>query len=82
VDKLSPNLLGYGLTTAFILYRFPDFKSLLQTFIWQDYDTEPEFPKLRAFIAHWKANIEGPLFSVKIAHTSLIMPDDFKIRLN
>ena len=31
-------LQGYGLTTAKILYRFPDYSSLLQEYVWQDYD--------------------------------------------
>jgi uncharacterized protein Usg len=75
----TPQLIGWGLTTAFILYRLPDFKSLLQTYIWQEYDNEPDFPKLRAFLDWWQANLDGPLFSVKIVHRLLIMPDDFKI---
>ena len=29
-------LEGYGLTTASILYRMPDHRSILQEFIWQD----------------------------------------------
>ena len=73
---ISPSLLGYGLTTAAILYRFPDFKSLLQTYIWQDFDTEPEFPKLRAFLNYWNAHLDGPLFSVEVVHTRLIHPED------
>jgi hypothetical protein len=32
---------GYGLTTAQILYRLPDHPSLLQTYVWQDYDLCP-----------------------------------------
>ncbi len=31
-------ILGYGLTTAEIVYRRPDRHWLLQTYIWQDYD--------------------------------------------
>ena len=31
-------VLGYGLTTAEIVYRRPDRHWLLQTYIWQDYD--------------------------------------------
>ena len=77
-NSLSPHLLGYGLTTASILYRFPDFKSILQAYIWQDYDTEPDFPKLRAFLEFWEKHLDGPLFSVKVVHKCLITPDDFK----
>jgi uncharacterized protein Usg len=81
-NTLSPGLAGYGLTTASILYRLPDYQSLLQTFIWQDCDTEPEFPKLRAFIAYWEANLAGPIYSVDVVHKCLLSPDDFTKRLN
>jgi uncharacterized protein Usg len=46
-------LEGYGLTTAQILYRLPDHPSLLQTFVWQDYDLCPRFPVLNKFLAFW-----------------------------
>jgi uncharacterized protein Usg len=79
MHALSPSLLGYGLTTANILYRFPDHQLLLQTYIWQDFDTEPEFPKLRAFLDFWERNLDGPLFSVKISHALLVSPDDLNL---
>jgi uncharacterized protein Usg len=37
-------LNGYGLTTASILYRMPDHRSILQEFIWQGCDLAPRFP--------------------------------------
>ena len=37
-------LAGFSLTTAEILYRLPDHPSLLQSFIWQEYDVHPRFP--------------------------------------
>jgi uncharacterized protein Usg len=37
---------GYGLTTAEIVYRRPDRRWLLQTYVWQDYDMFPNFPAL------------------------------------
>ncbi len=41
---------GYSLTTAEILYRLPDHPALLQSYIWQDYDQHPRFPKLKGFL--------------------------------
>ena len=69
---------GYGLTTANILYRRPDHRWLLQTYIWQDYDLFPEFPELRRFLEFWQAKLEGPLHSVTIAHSKLISPAEFR----
>lgn len=65
-------LEGYGLTTANILYRFPDHPQLLQTYVWQDYDLAPLFPELRKFLDFWKRELEGPLHSVTVAHQRLI----------
>ena len=52
---------GYGLTTAHILYRLPDFRSVLQTFLWQDYDLAPDFPQMTKFLDFWRANLDGDL---------------------
>jgi uncharacterized protein Usg len=65
-------LQGFSLTTAEILYRLPDHPSLLQSYIWQDYDLSPRFPKLQEFLDFWSKNLEGRLFKVRVAHKSLI----------
>ena len=71
-------LKGYGLTTARILYRFPDHPHLLQTYVWQDYDLAPKFPVLVGFIEFWKAKLEGPLHSVAVSHHRLIAPGEWR----
>ena len=82
--QVSPHfikqLAGYGLTTAEILYRMPDHQSLLQTFIWQDYDIAPEFPILFRFLTFWRKELDGPLHSVRIGHSKLLKPSELKIR--
>jgi uncharacterized protein Usg len=67
-------VLGYGLTTAEIVYRRPDRHWLLQTYVWQDYDMFPNFPALKDFLAFWEKSLEGPLFAVTVAHSKLIKP--------
>ncbi len=71
-------LQGYGLTTAQIVYRRPDRRWLLQTYIWQDYDLCPVFPELNKFLAFWQQQLEGPLHSVTVAHSNLIRPAEIK----
>jgi uncharacterized protein Usg len=71
---------GFSLTTAEILYRLPDFPELLQSYVWQDYDRAPEFPRLRDFLDFWTANLEGPLYRVRVAHHRLIGPRDFQFQ--
>ncbi|GAB4067504.1 usg protein [Ancylobacter sonchi] len=69
---------GYSLTTAHILYRMPDHRSLLQTFLWQHYDLFPHFPELQRFLDFWERELEGPLHSVTVAHSRLIRPAELR----
>jgi len=71
-------VLGYGLTTAEIVYRRPDRHWLLQTYVWQDYDLFPNFPALKDFLAFWETRLEGPLFAVTVAHSKLIKPAELR----
>lgn len=69
---------GYGLTTAKILYGFPDHPGLLQSFVWQHYDLAPRFPVLHKFLEFWRRELDGPLHSVTVAHAGLIKPAEFR----
>ncbi len=69
---------GYGLTTAEVYYFRPDAPSLLQLFVWQEYDLLPDFPVLFEFLDHWRRDIEAGLHSVHIAHDKLIRPAEWR----
>lgn len=73
-SDLLKQLRGSALTTAEIRYFLPDYPSLLQLFVWQDYDEAPEFPALRLFLDHWQREIEGALHSVLVAHRRDVGP--------
>ena len=77
-DDFRKQVLGYGLTTAQILYRMPDHPALLQSYVWQDYDLFPKFPALKDFLAFWEAKLDGPLFAVTVAHSKLIKPAELR----
>jgi uncharacterized protein Usg len=77
-DDFRKLALGYGLTTAEILYRMPDHPSLLQTYVWQNYDLFPRFPALKDFLKFWEEKLEGPLFRVTVAHCKLIKPAELR----
>ncbi len=66
------NLKRYRLATAEILYHLPDHPGPLQSFTWQTFDTEPDFPALRRFLAFWERSIEGRLHSVRVATHPLV----------
>lgn len=72
-------LNGYGLTTAELTYRMPDHQHVLNTFVWQDYDIAPKYPKLYKFIEFWKREIEGPLHHVKFVHRKEFKAGEWRI---
>ncbi len=76
--SLALQLDGYRLTTADILYHWPDHPDLLQNFIWQQLDIAPEFPELTRFLTYWEENLDGPLHSVTVASKALVEPAEFR----
>lgn len=75
---MERQLQGYGLTTAQILYRLPDHPTILQTYVWQDYDLAPDFPEMRGFLRFWQAELDGPLHSVRYVHRKLISASEWR----
>lgn len=75
---MGRRLAGYGLTTANILYRMPDHPSLLQSYVWQEFDLHPDFPELRKFLTFWSRSLAGALHSVTVAHQGLIKPAELR----
>jgi len=72
-------LTGFSLTTAEILYRMPDHPSLLQSYIWQDYDIDPRFPRLKQFLDFWSRNLDGKLYRVTVTHKKLVTPEELRL---
>ena len=73
---IERQLRDYRLTTADILYHLPDHPSLLQSYLWQEYDLAPHFPELRKFLNFWEENLEGRLHSVRVANLPIIAAPD------
>ncbi|MDG4650349.1 usg protein [Roseibacterium sp. SDUM158017] len=71
-------LKGYGLTTAEMVYRLPDYRNVLNTFVWQEYDLAPDYPRLFEFIEFWQDRIEGPLHSVHFVHRRMISSGEWR----
>ncbi|MBM3468545.1 MAG: hypothetical protein FJX71_03845 [Alphaproteobacteria bacterium] len=61
-------LEDFRLTTVEIIYHLPDHPSVLQSFVWQDYDLPPHFPKLLHFLDFWSRSLDGRLHSVHVAY--------------
>src|SRR3954466_12458279 len=77
-EDFRKQVLGYGLTTAEILYRMPDHPPLLQTYVWQNSVLFPNFPALKDFLLFWQLKLEGPLYAVTVAHSKLIKPAELR----
>ena len=69
---------GYGLTTAEFFYRMPDYRNVLNSFVWQDYDLAPDHPRLFKFIEFWQDEIEGPLHSVRFTHRTMLASGEWR----
>ena len=78
-QSFSKQLKGFSLTTAEIIYHLPDYPSLLQSYVWQDYDQHPKFPKLHGFLDFWAENLDGRLFKIRVAHRKLISPAELRV---
>ncbi len=71
-------LRGAGLLTTEIVYFLPDHRSVLQSFVWQTVDTAPVFPRLQAFLEHWRRDIEAVIHSIRIAHSDWVGPAEIR----
>ncbi len=70
-EKNVPILRPWRLTTAEIVYHLPDHPGVLQSFVWQQMDQDPDYPVLKQFLEFWRREIEGTLHSVRVASAQL-----------
>lgn len=77
-DEFVHQLKGFGLSTIEVHYYMPDHPALLQVFAFQQYDRAPDFPRLDAFLDHWRREIEAAIHSIRVAHGLLIGPREFR----
>lgn len=78
MNETEMMMRGYGLTTAELFYRLPEYTSVLNSFVWQDYDLAPDYPRLFAFVAFWQDQIDGPLHSVRFVHRRELAPGNWR----
>lgn len=77
--NLELQLRDMRLTTAEILYHLPDHPSLIQSFLWQDYDVAPAYPVLYRFLDFWTREIDGKLHSVYVASRKIITASECRM---
>ena len=79
MSDLELMLHHYRLTTAEIIYHLPDHPSLLQSYVWQEYDQNPDFPRLTRFLDFWERELDGKLHSVTVTGSDLIRPAELRL---
>jgi uncharacterized protein Usg len=67
-------LAGWRLATTEVLYHLPDHPAVLQSFTWQTLDLAPEYPRIQAFLAYWRREIEATIHSVRVATGEALAP--------
>ena len=78
MHKTTDILFQSRIILAEILYRMPDYPSVLQTFIWQKEDLPPIYPELKHFLQFWHAELEGKIYMVRVNSKELYTPTDFQ----
>lgn len=76
--EFEQRMRGGSLLTAEILYYRPDHPALLQSFSWQTIDAAPRFPRLAAFLEHWRKDVKAMIHSIQIAHSDWVGPAGFQ----
>jgi uncharacterized protein Usg len=60
------------IVTVNVMYYRPDYRNILQEFLWQVPDVIPELQRVHRFLNFWKENIEAIIHQVEVA-----VPDRF-----
>ncbi len=72
IFKAGPLLdLQKSFVTVSVVYWMPDYRNILNEFIWQTEDHIPEYPRLLRFLNHWKDNVCAPISEVRIMNGPL-----------
>ena len=54
-------LKRWTIASVQVVYYMPDYLNLVNEFIWQTKDRQPDYPRIGEFLDHWDKNIEGPI---------------------
>lgn len=61
----------FCIATVQIYYYRPDYKNIIQEFVWQTEDIKPKFPRINQFLLYWKENITAPIESIELSHRDI-----------
>jgi len=55
-----------------VFYYMPDYRDLIQEFMWQTMDIKPKYPRVNKFLNYWKENIEAVIADIEMIETEKI----------
>ena len=50
-----------------VFYYMPDYRDIIQEFMWQTEDHKPKYPRVNRFLNYWKENIDAVIADVEMA---------------
>ena len=59
-------ILKNTIVTVSVFYWMPDYRHVLQEFIWQTDDIRPDYPRVHKFLNYWHDNIEAVIEEIEI----------------
>ena len=59
-------ILKNTIVTVSVFYWMPDYRHVLQEFIWQTDDIRPEYPRVHKFLNYWHDNIDAVIEEIEI----------------
>ncbi len=69
--RYDHRLLDQSLVTLSVLYYLPDHASIVNEFVWQTTDVRPSFPRVHAFLDHWRREIDAVIKEILLADLTL-----------
>lgn len=64
---MRPILSDYSIVTVKVIYYLPDYRSLVNAFVWQTLDLRPRYPRVHRFLDFWHREIEAVIKEVTIS---------------
>lgn len=66
-DKSIYILKRKVLVSLRIFYYMPDYRDIIQEFMWQTEDHKPKYPRVNKFLYYWKENIDAVIADIEMA---------------
>jgi uncharacterized protein Usg len=57
-----------AIVTVNVIYYRPDYRNILQEFIWQTPDEIPEMKRVQTYLKYWQENIDAIISDILVCH--------------